>query len=187
MTALPTGGVKWTALPSSLVGIADGKSYPLYLQSHAIHNLYKRSFGYPGAMAYSMYESLSCPKVVQNHRGDYLLEVRYSGLKLGYFIIEFSQEYVLATTFLFLTMQGTPQWPPLYEQLRSSRPDIEHLGLDSLDNFMFADLQGDKELVAILEGCDCGDLLKMAEVGPPPGPNLNLASTLRQYLGMNVA
>jgi hypothetical protein len=126
------------------------------------------------------------PKVTQNHKGEYLIEYRFFDYTLGYFVAEVVEQAILVTTFLFLTMQGTPEASALYERLRLRRPDIQQLGLDSLENFLHTDLQEDSELVSMLDACGCGHLTKLV------GPETQLdwksgyARDVRKYLGMKL-
>ena len=122
----------------------------------------------------------------QNHKGEYLIEYWFFDYKLGYFVAEVVEQSILVTTFLFLTMQGTPEAISLFEHLRLRRPDIEQLGLDSLGNYLFTDLQKDSELVSMLEACGCGHLLKLARPETQPDWQSSYARDVRKYLGMKL-
>ena len=180
-------GVKWVDVPASLFGINESGDFPLYVQSHAIRNLHERvPIGDDGFVHDAMWQSFSSPKVTQNHKGEYLIEYRFFEYKLGYFVAEVVEQSILVTTFLFLTMQGTPEASALYERLRLRRPDIEQLGLDSLGNYLFTDLKKDSELVSIFETCGCGHLLKMARPETQPEWVSGYARDVRKYLGMKL-
>ena len=180
-------GVKWVDVPASLFGINESGDFPLYVQSHAIRNLHERvPIGDDGFVHDAMWQSFSSPKVTQNHKGEYLIEYRFFEYKLGYFVAEVVEQSILVTTFLFLTMQGTPEASALYERLRLRRPDIEQLGLDSLGNYLSTDLKKDSELVRIFETCGCGHLLKMARPETQPEWVSGYARDVRKYLGMKL-
>jgi hypothetical protein len=180
-------GVNWVDLPASLFGINESVNYPLYVQSHAIKNLHERMpIGDDGLVHDAMWQSLSSANVTRNHRGEYLIEYRFADHKLGYFVAEVVDQSILVTTFLFLTMQGTPEAVSLFDRLRLRRPDIEQLGLDSLANYLFTDLQKDSELVAMLEACGCGHLVKLAEPGTQLDWQSGYARDVRKYLGMKL-
>ena len=180
-------GVKWVDVPASLFGINESGDFPLYVQSHAIRNLHERvPIGDGGFVHDAMWQSLNSPKVTQNHKGEYLIEYRFFEYKLGYFVAEVVEQSILVTTFLFLTMQGTPEASALYERLRLRRPDIEQLGLDSLGNYLSTDLKKDSELVRIFETCGCGHLLKMARPETQPEWVSGYARDVRKYLGMKL-
>jgi len=180
-------GVKWVDVPASLFGIDQSGDYPLYVQSHAIRNLHRRvPIGDDCFVHDAMWQSFSSPKVTQNHKGEYLIEYRCFNYKLGYFVAEVVEQSVLVTTFLFLTMHGTPEASALYERLRLKRPDIEQLGLDSLENYLFTDLQEDSELAGIFDTCGCGHLLKLARLEAQPDWKSGYARDVRKYLGMKL-
>jgi hypothetical protein len=180
-------GVKWVNVPASLFGINESGNYPLYVQSHAIRNLHERvPIGDGGLVHDAMWQSLYSPKVAQNHKGEYLIEYRCFDYKLGYFVAEVVEQSILVTTFLFLTMQGTPEAISLFDRLQLKRPDIEQLGLDSLGNYLFTDLQKDSELVSIFDTCGCGHLLKMARPETQHDWESGYARDVRKYLGMKI-
>jgi hypothetical protein len=89
---------------------------------------------------------------------------------------------VLVTTFLLLTMQGTPESRRLRAALQLRRPDVEYTGLDDIRSFVNSDLAEDQELAEVFRACGCGDLLKLRtdqQVNRSPVR----AGTLRRYLG----
>jgi len=180
-------GVKWVDIPASLFGINESGNYPLYVQSHAIRNLHERVPLSDGGLVHdSMWQSVYSPKVSQNHKGEYLIEYRYFDYKLGYFVAEVVEQSILVTTFLFLTMQGTPEASALYERLRLKRPDITQHELDSLQTYLLTDIQKDEELIKIFETCGCGHLLRMARPETEPEWVSGYARDLREYLGMKI-
>jgi hypothetical protein len=181
-------GVQWVDVPASLFGINESGRYHLYVQSHAIRNLHERvPIGDDGLVHDAMWHSLSSPNVTQNQRGEYLIEYRLCDYKLGYFVAEVVGRSILVTTFLFLTMQGTPEAILLFDRLRLRRSDIEQLGLDSLRNYLLTDLQKDSELVSMLEACGCGHLVKLAEAGTQLDWQSGYARDVRKYLGMKLS
>jgi hypothetical protein len=170
-----------------LFGVTDSRRYPIYVQSHAIRNLHERvPIGNPGLVHDAMWQSFLSPKVIQNHQGEYLIEYRFFDYKLGYFTVEVVEESILATTFLFLTMQGTPEARLLFERLRLRRPDITLNELDLLHTYIFTDIQKDKDLVSAFEACGCGHLLKMARPEFEDSWVSGYARDLREYLGMDL-
>ena len=180
-------GVKWVDVPASLFGITESGNYPLYVQSHAIRNLHERVPISDGGFVHdAMWQSLNSPKVTQNHKGKYLIEYWFFDYKLGYFVAEVVEQSILVTTFLFLTMQGTPEAISLFDHLRLRRPDIEQLGLDSLENYLLTDLQKDSELASIFDACGFGHLLKMLRPETQPDWESSYARDVRKYLGMKL-
>jgi hypothetical protein len=89
---------------------------------------------------------------------------------------------VLIQTFVFLTMDGTPEGDELDRRLRLKRPDKEHLGLDEVWLFGATDLKDDPQLVSLLEECKCGHLFHaLRSVGPK---ETGYAQKMRQYIGL---
>jgi len=185
--SLGAQGIKWLDAPVTLFGINDSRRYPIYVQSHAIRNLHERvPIDNVGLVHDAMWQSFSSPKVTQNQQGEYLIEYRFFDYKLGYFVVEVVEQSILATTFLFLTMQGTPEAKLLFERFRLRRPDITQHELDSLYTYLCTDIQKDEELISVFEMCGCGHLLNMARPETEPTWMPGYARDLRKYLGMKV-
>jgi len=77
------------------------------------------------------------------------------GVRVGYFVARIVNEHVLIQTFLFLTMDGTPEGTMLWERLKLSRGDKEYLGLDAIETFTDTNIRTDPQLLALLEECNC--------------------------------
>jgi hypothetical protein len=72
-------------------------------------------------------------------------------------------DFVIVSTFLFLTMQGTPEARRLRRELGLTRTDIEHYKLDHLFTLALSDVGEDPELNTALARCGCGHLLGLLE------------------------
>lgn len=105
--------------------------------------------------------------------------------RFGYFPFTVSDdgERVVLTTFLFLTMQGTPEYRLLGERLGLSRADIEYHRLDRAERFFQTDLCLDKDLAGRLGECGLGHLLEPAGDFDPLLLR-GVAAELRKYLGL---
>ena len=66
-------------------------------------------------------------------------------------------------TFLFLTMQGTPEARCLRQKLGLSRKDIEYFKLDNFFTLACSDLGEDPELRRTLGECGCDYLLDFSD------------------------
>jgi hypothetical protein len=77
--------------------------------------------------------------------------------------VEVYADFVFVKTFLFLTMQGTPESKCLRQKLRLSRNDIEYFKLDSLFTLAWSDLGEDPEVRRALAECGCDYLLDLAD------------------------
>lgn len=180
-------GVAWIELPAKLLGADASGSCPLYVQSHAIRQLHERvPISDAGLVHDAMWQSFAEPRIVRNRRGQTLVEYRFFQHRLGYFLIEPVDGNVLARTFLFLTMEGTPEGDVLHERLRLKRRDIEQLDLDKLQTYVMTDLQQDAGLVEILDGCGCGHLLRMSRPETRSQWVPGFARDVRKYLGMTL-
>ena len=181
-------GIEWATWDPANLGIAGVPGpLPVYVQSHALHRLYERlNFIRDGEWFLHdlLWQSLRQPEFVgRDSSTDRLLVIyRLAQHRLGYLACRVLRDKVVVETFLFLTMDGTPEGQKLRERLRLRRPDREYLGLDEIGTFLASDIQEDEELVAILSDCGCGHLFKMLKE-PSVGDSVRgYASDLRRYL-----
>lgn len=72
-------------------------------------------------------------------------------IKLGYFIAEKCEQGWVIMTFLFLTMDGSPEFSKLREKLRMSRLDVDYHKLDRLSTFLETDLLSDPRVSKIFD------------------------------------
>ena len=107
-----------------------------------------------------MHDALAHPTLYPDKETDrFLVELGQPEKKLGYFRVEVYAEFVFVRTFLFLTMQGTPEAKCLREKLGLSRTDIEYFKLDHFFTLVLSDLGQDPELKRALAECGCDHLL----------------------------
>jgi hypothetical protein len=108
-----------------------------------------------------------------------------AGWKVGYLVATVVRNVILIRTFLFLTMDGTPEGTKLYQRLGLRRAAKTLLKLDDLTTFMDTDIAADVELTSLLNECGCSHLLA------PPIPctkaREGYAQDLRRYLGLDDA
>jgi len=152
------GDLKWLELEHK------GKQLPVYIQKHALSRLIQRTAPLSDSRStvYIMVcDSVEKPIICSRDRNRFLLECRVHDQKLGYFSCRALDNAILITTFLFLTMDGTPEGERLWYKLRLDRQDKEYLGLDSLQLFVNSDLRSDIPLSRMLGECNCGHLLKI--------------------------
>lgn len=163
-------GIKWIEWNGSEIEKYPGKQYPVFIQSHALDQLFNRVpktenedwFAHDDLML-----SLLNPKIVKKNGDEFLIEYRWLSCKLGYLTAIVIDDCVLITTFLFLTMDGTPEGALIREKLRLERPDKEHLELDKIETFLHTDMKDDPEIVKLLSGCGCGHLFSLPLVPTP--------------------
>jgi hypothetical protein len=191
-----TDAVDWIEWPRSLLGLDDGGlPLPVYVQGHALDNLYKKearalfSKNWEWLVHDYLWQSLKQHKIANTPRmrqkGKFLVEYWLNAHKLGYLVGRVVNDIVLIETFLFLTMNETPEGDKLYSRRGLARLDKEHLHLDKLQTFLWTDIQFDAELVAILEECGCGDLFRIW-INPPLDEHIRgRAVEMRRYLNLN--
>ena len=189
---LPWGplGLQWLEWDSTLVGRSGGR-LPVYVQSHVWQQLQER-IGFPpgfeGKAHNSLIQSLREPVLIpkEGQPDHFLVEYRPGGHKLGYSVACLLPEsMVLVKTFLFRTMDGTPEGKLLWQNLRLQKQDKQCLGLDSLDVWLGSDIRADRELVDILRACGCGDLLELGSAIKPEELVSGYAEDLRRYVRLN--
>jgi hypothetical protein len=181
-------GVQWLEVDGGAFGLESGRALPVYVQSHALNHLEER-LPPPAVPTFAARHFLSVslrePNVVDRQGGAYLIEYRLCGHRVGYLVGRVLDGKLVIVTFLFLTMQGTPEARLLRERLRLSRRDIEHERLDRIETFLGPDVRGDSQLVPLLEACGCGSLLAVVqEADEQPGPT-GIAESLKRFLGLN--
>ncbi len=163
-TPLGLDGIWWAEADGADFGLPAGGKHRIYIQPHALHRLWERlPLGrYAKEVTQSgLLESLGNLTVVERHGDGFLVEYRLLGLRVGYLIARPAHGKVVVTTFLFLTMQGTPECRLLEERLQLTRRDIQYEGLDRLETFLDHDLHADAGLVELLKECGCGPLLTL--------------------------
>jgi hypothetical protein len=156
------------------------------VQSHALRQLHTRlPFGDGEYLVHDwMVASLREPNLVQRTDPVYLVEYRFCDWRLGYLVAERLADKVVVKTFLFLTMEGTPEAQLLREKLRLRQRDIRYCGLDRLSTFLLTDIQGDPMLRALFEECGCGHLFTMTKPEVLAMCRSGDSSALRSYLGV---
>jgi hypothetical protein len=177
-------GSKLPSWDGDVLGGEKQREYPVYTQAHAIEQFRERVplTDYEREDRYSLLDSLEQPKLIAETTGEYLVEFRFGGRRLGYFVAVKLADRVVLKTFLFLTMQGTPESEKLRQRLKLHRSDIEHIELDKLETFLMGDIQGDPQLVRILEACGCGPLLALRNPDSLSQAVKECAADIRKYL-----
>jgi hypothetical protein len=159
----------------------------VFLQSHALKNLRERipvAGWSPGLLDFWAYESLRNPNLVQTGPAEWLVVFHVDGIRLGYFTAVEVDGRILVTTFLFLTMRGTPQGMLIRELLGLRADQVEWLRMDSLPYFTRSDVAQDGELRKVLTICGCGHLFDIIE---PEAREITLsgkAQETRRHIGL---
>jgi hypothetical protein len=180
-------GIRWVDCDGAALGLEGGRQYPVFLQSHALRRLRERlasSLIPEVAVHLGLMCSVAELTVVERQGDRYLIAFHVRGTRVGYLPARLVQDRLVITSFLLLTMEGTPEGRRLREKLRLTRRDIEYGGLDRLETFLTPDVLGDRDLVRVLEECGCGSLLTLAREGFPHTAVVGHAEELKRFLGI---
>jgi hypothetical protein len=187
-------GIEWLEWDGALIGGVAGRKCPVFVQNHVLDNLYRREkralFMVDGEWAVHDYlwQSLRTPKIrpKRDDAGKYLVEYWLNAHKLGYLLVSLTDDVVLVETFLFLTMNGTPEGDLLWKELRLRKDDKKYLELDRIGTFLHTDIQHDAALRQLLDECGCGHLFVMLKEPPPVDRCLpGYAENMRKFLKMD--
>ncbi len=179
-----TGEVEWCEWDTGALELpGPARRLPVWVQDHAFERLRQR-IPAPSIEGYThgtLFESLRHPRITANQGdGTFLVEYRWHDVRVGHLAVTVLEDAVLVRTFLFLTMQGTPEAAKLRARLKLKRRDIEWLDLDSFSVFLLSDMGKDPELKRIFDECGCGHLLTLVPASGEPA--MKVADEVRKYL-----
>ena len=170
--------------------VFDKPEIPVFSQNHLLHRLSERLDCIPNHLCqFWLFISLMEPKI-KYFKGKILLEYYIStNIKLGYIILEFHNDRLLAKTFLLLSQIGTPEGEKLRELSGMEKDDLSYWAIDKLSTFQNSDLKDHPKTRAMIKNAGCANLFKeipktceMNEV-----PNICQAKQMLQYLqGVNI-
>ena len=107
--------------------------------------------------------ALERPEGLHRSRDGYLVDVWIGPHKVGYLVAQVLPRMVFIKTFLFLTMQGTPESELLRGKLGLGRSDVERYKLDEFHTLTGTDIIKDPLLARVLGECGCGHLLSLVD------------------------
>jgi hypothetical protein len=183
-------GIKWAQWPPEIAGFPSSHTQiPVYVQRHVVTRLEERlNIFCDGAwlIDFCLWNSLSDPKIVESPGSsrDPLIEYRLFDKRVGYLPYAILDDKVVVRTFLFLTMDGTPEGARLRSQLRLRRDDKEYLELDTFYAFVHSDLKQDPDLVRVLSECGCGQLFEVPMGASVDEEMKGYAAEVRKFLRM---
>ena len=121
-------GLQYRDVPGELLSSSrESERVPVYIQRHAIDRLEERlGVHNPAFLTMLREQSLLRPVVFQRNDGSFLIEVRIGPHRIGYFVAERCGPVLVIRTFLFLTMQGTPEADLLRSELSLRPADRVH-------------------------------------------------------------
>ncbi|NLL12231.1 MAG: hypothetical protein GX267_02395 [Fibrobacter sp.] len=139
----------------------NGKEYPVFIQSHAIEALEKRvdCFDFNISM-YFIAKSIEKNDMV-TFSGSNLLGYYWFDIKLGYFVCCFVSGCLLIKTFLFITMDGTPEGEKINEKFGLEKKGKRYLDIDKLSSFLHTDLESDARIKELFSELGIGQLFEI--------------------------
>jgi hypothetical protein len=182
---LPFGppGIQWARWTAKDRGVSESEgTFDVFVQSHVLERLYERVPFERWAVQDWMWQSLKWPVLFPRGSGNWLAEFRFAGRRLGYFTATEVDAKIVVTTFLFLTMERTPEGDNLRRRLHVVRDDMDWLKMDTLGYFAFSDVGKDPGLRAIFTDCGCGHLLDLLKPGSTIALREGVAADTRKYL-----
>lgn len=164
MLNLPNIGPKEITIPVEKIKLpksTDRKRIPVYVQNHLVHRLKERLDCLPSFIS----EMFLCYSILQNsfiyYNGKILVEYFMdSTIKLGYIVLEFCNDVLLAKTFLLLSNTGTPEGEKLNQISGMKKFDHKYWAIDKLSTFHNSDLKDHPQMRKIFEDAGCGSLFE---------------------------
>lgn len=192
-------GLSWVEWDPVDLGLpADSGRLPVYVQGHALRAIASRLNWLDGGdwlMHRHMCHSLADPRIARRDGPNYLVEFRLQDARVGYLVCRLVRGRVVVRTFLFLTMDGTPEGDALRRRLWLARDEKHYLGLDELHAFLATDLTSDARLAELFADCGCGDLFELGreaeavarQAGHTIARQVGHADLVSKHLGLGAA
>jgi hypothetical protein len=139
------------------------RSYPVFVQSHALERMKERLNPIP---QHDVLLNLSFERgeLSRNVAGQLLIAVRFNECKLGYLLADFVENQLVVRSFLFITHTGTSEGNAFNERLRIQSYSKKYFGLDSLVTYIVTDICIDPFFRSVLTECGCEDLIKFRQL-----------------------
>lgn len=183
--AFPEHGPLWLSIPRNKFENTSSEnedSLPVFIQSHALRRMEERLVGLSlPSQHFNLFLSLLQPEVKHDSAGQPLLTYYYGKHKLGYLWADVRPNMILIRTFLFVTMDSTPEGRLLREELGLEAEDKKYLALDRLSTFTRSDIRQDTELRKTFVQAGCEDLFC---VDPPEEEDASedIVQFIRSYM-----
>ncbi|MES2514721.1 MAG: hypothetical protein V4580_11280 [Bacteroidota bacterium] len=181
------GKIDFIKVESEKLNLPDGKTFDVYIQSHAFARLQERIDGVtPGFLHFSIYDSFKNLKVAKNKKGELLCEFALIDKKVGYFVGQILDGKLLLKTFLFLTNNGTPEGEKLHKHTGLMKEDKIYLSIDKFSSFINSDIVTNPIVKDIFIKAGCESLFKVDEAVflAPKGmfEKIPMAENIKKYL-----
>ncbi len=189
--AFTNEGMRWPQVKGVDFGINNAHSHKpvyVYIQAHAINRLKERLdvLNISHIHLY-LYLALEEPKIAKATNGQSLIEFHYNRKKLGYLAFDLVGNLIVIKTFLFLTMDGTPEGETLRQTLGIEAVDKKYLEIDRLSTFVLTDIKDHPEVFEKFEQAGCADLFMLDNEALNAIPRTEKARMIKSYLSVPVA
>jgi hypothetical protein len=179
-------GITWAEVIGAQFGYDNEWSnlpVRVYVQAHALQRLKERvDLIHNSYLQFYLYLSIQDLVVVRTESGQQLIEFHYSGKKLGYFAFDLLGKNLIIRTFLFITMDGTPEGDVLREKLGIEAEDKKYLSIDKLSTFIISDIKSNPEVKQHFIDAGCGQLFEWEGVDFSQIEEMEHATKIESYL-----
>jgi hypothetical protein len=136
---------------------------PVFVESHALARMEERLDALPPGLAHLLlWESIERAEAQERRDGSLLVRYAYWRERpclLGYLVARRRADCFLITTFLFATMEGTPEGERLRRALHASTLDLAQHELGRLSTYLGTDLLTDPAVRSLFASCGLGCLV----------------------------
>jgi len=179
-------GITWAQVTGSQFGYDNEWSdlpVRVYVQAHALQRLKERVDVIANSyLQFYLYLSIQDLVVVRTESGQQLIEFHYAGKKLGYFAFDLLGKNLVIRTFLFITMDGTPEGDTLREKLGIEAEDKRYLSIDKLSTFVISDIKSNPEVKQHFIDAGCEQLFEWEGVDFSQIGETEQATNIQSYL-----
>jgi hypothetical protein len=139
----------------------DGEQLPCYITTHTLKRIEERyDICEPWIARESVFNAANETECL-SYDGNLLLPVNVNDKAIGYLVCEKQESFILFTTFLLVTHNGTPQGDALSQEVNLQHGDISKLNLDRLSSFKSNLIEDDRLLHSVLEMSSLAYLLSL--------------------------
>ena len=189
--AMPGSGPSWSEIDASLFDDPRARglaTLPVFVQSHTLHRMAERlDCTEPYSQQFNLFISLQQPVIVKGPTGQWLIEYQLKKHKLGYLLVDIVESILVVRTFLFVTMDSTPEGHALQEALGLAAVDKKYLAIDRLSTFLLSDIADHADIKAHFVKAGCEDLVSFDTSFQHPEQQWKVGQFIRSYLNTSEA
>ena len=183
---IPQREVKWISAQVPDNGHRSNQ-LEVYIQPHAMHRFLERMEVIDKPfLLFNFFRTMLKPKPFYIKRS--LLFPFFLGSHVvGYFTAIISAGYIVFTTFLFLTHEGTPEGEKLKEIAGLAKADVKYLHIDKLRSFIESDIKQNEAIKQMFIDAGCKGLFEL-EIDEPEKltGQIGLADDIKKYIGLGL-